>query len=70
MANYQVTIGYRAVITVSVSADSEESAKDKGLSKFIENERKKWFKRQDINLEDDTFGVKGVLNMDETWNTL
>lgn len=68
--NFQVTIGYRAVINVDVKAATEEEAKKKALQLFNEKERGKWFSRQDINLQDDTYGTQGVLNMDETWGML
>lgn len=70
MTNYQITIGYKAVINVDVKADTEEEAKKKALNLFTNKERKKWFNRQDITMQDDTYGVNGILNMDETWNML
>ncbi len=63
--NYQVTIGYRAVITVPVKADSEEEAKEKGLAEFAKS---RTFGK--CNLEDDNYKVQGCLNMDETWNAI
>ena len=68
--NFQVTIGYKAVINVDVKATTEEEAKKKALQVFKDKEHQKWFNRKDINLQDDTFGTQGVLNMDETWNML
>jgi len=67
MENYQVTIGYKAIITVSVKANSEQEAKDLALKKF-EIQKDKMFKTDHVFLEDDNFKADGVLNMDETWN--
>lgn len=70
MKKYQVTIGYKAVITVDVYAENENDAKANALDLFREKEQKKWFKRNDVTLQDDTFGAYGVLDMDKTWNML
>jgi hypothetical protein len=70
MTNYQVTIGYKAVITVDVKADSESEAKEKALDFFKNKERKNWYTRNNIALQDDTFGSYGVIDMDKTWNEL
>ena len=61
--NYQITIAYKAVITVEVKTE----AKELGLKYFQQNRS---FKGKHINLEDDYFKVEGVLNMDKTWNAL
>ena len=37
MTNYQITIGYKAVICVDVKADSEEEGKKKALEIFVKN---------------------------------
>lgn len=34
LTNYQVTIGYKAVLAVTVKAENEEEAKKKGLEEF------------------------------------
>ena len=65
---YQVTIGYKAVLTVAVKADSEQEAKKIGVDVFS-NDRQKMFKGK-CTLEDDSFEAHGVLNMDKTWNNL
>lgn len=70
MENFEVTISYKAVITVNVKAENDEEAKEIGLQKFKDLERKKWYHRQDINLQDDTYKVSGALNMSETWYML
>lgn len=64
---YQITIGYRAVINVSVKAETEAEAKSKGLEIF-RNAKDKMAARVDI--QDDNFAAHGILNMDETWNQL
>ena len=68
MTNYEVTIGYKAVITVSVKADNEENAKEKALSIFGKNRDK--MLQTSLQLQDDSFAAHGIVNMDETWNAL
>ena len=68
MTNYQVTIGYRAIIQIDVKAETEEEAKKKAVNLFTERERSKWFQRKDIMLSDDNYGADGVMNLDNTWN--
>ncbi len=63
---YQVTIGYKAVLTTSVKADSEVDAKAIAMAEF-ENYRNFGNK---IDIQDDNYKVQGVLNMTETWNML
>ena len=70
MTNYQVTIGYKAVINIDVKADSEEKARELALEIFRDKERQKWYNTKNVNLQDDTFSDYGVLDMDETWNQL
>lgn len=70
MTNYQVTIGYKAVITIDVKADSEEAARKEALEIFRDKERKKWYNTKNVNLQDDSFADYGVLDIDETWNQL
>jgi len=67
--NYQVTIGYKAVIGIDVKEISEEEAKRVAIEifKIIKN---KMFHSKDIHLEDDNYKADGCLNMDETWNML
>ena len=69
MKNYQITIGLKSVICVDVKADTEEEAKDKALSIF-RKQKEKMTELNHVNLQDDTYGAHGVLNMDETWNAL
>lgn len=66
-SQYQITIGYKAVITVDVNASSEEEAKKKALES-MKVQRDKMFKVQGFDLQDDNFKADGCLNMDETWN--
>lgn len=68
--NYQVTIGYKAVICIDVKANSEEEARQEAIEIFIDKERKKWYKTRNVHLQDDTFGDHGIVDMDETWNQL
>jgi len=70
MENYQVTIGYKAVIAVSVKAESEQVAKAMALEDFERKERGKWFKGKYIFLQDDSFSVAGAVNMDKSWNAI
>lgn len=68
MKNYNVTIGYRAVISASIKAENEDQAKElalKEIGKFRDGANK-----GKLTLEDDTFSVGGVLDMDLTWNIL
>jgi len=69
MTNYQVTIGYRAVISISVMADNEDEARIKAKEIF-EKEKQKLVNSSKINIEDNRFEADGVLNMDETWKML
>lgn len=63
---YQITIGYKAVITVTVKAENESDAKQLALEEFKDKFQRPGSNK--INIEDDNFKVDGVLNMDETWN--
>lgn len=66
MKNYQITIGYKAVICVNVKASDEKEAKDIAVKKFSKN-KDKMFTRG-IYLQDDNFKADGCLDMDATWN--
>jgi len=68
MTNYDITIGYRAVISVAVKANSEEEAKEKALDEFVKSRNKMIGGK--VLLNDDTFKVHGIVDMDETWNML
>lgn len=67
MTNYQVTIMYKAIITVNISASDEEDAKEIAITEF-EKQRDKMFKTSKTVLEDDNYKANGVLDMDATWN--
>lgn len=69
MKNYELTIGYTAVINVSVKCENEEEAKKLALQSF-NAERNKWYRSKSVNLQDDTYKVAGIVDMDETWNKL
>ena len=68
MTNYDITIGYKAVITVAIKANSEQEAKERAINEFVKA-RDKMISGK-VTLNDDTFKVHGVLDMDETWNML
>lgn len=70
MKNYQVTIGYRAVITVDVKAESEEDARMKALDLFKKKEREPFCNSKGFSLCDDRYAADGVVDMDETWNAI
>lgn len=65
--NYQVTFGYKAIITVDVKAVDENQAKEEAV-KILKANRDKMFRSNNISLQDDNFKPNGILNMDETWN--
>lgn len=65
--NYQVTIGYKAIITIDVKAANETEAKAIAVD-LMKKSKEKMFNRQSVILQDDNFKVDGILNMDETWN--
>jgi hypothetical protein len=66
MTKYQITIGYRAVITVEVKASDEKEAKAIALQKFT-NRKDKFFGKG-IFLADDNYKADGIVDMDATWN--
>lgn len=65
--NYQVTIAYKAIITIDVKADSEDAAKKMAIEK-MGKQRDKMFASNQVSLQDDNYKADGILNMDETWN--
>ena len=69
MAEYQVTIGYKAVIVMTVQADSELDAREFAIDEFTKK-KDKMYAGKGIELQDDNYKSDGVLNMDETWNML
>jgi hypothetical protein len=66
MTKYQITIGYRAVIAVNVTASDEKEAKDIALKKFSKKKEKLY--NNGIELQDDNYKADGILDMDATWN--
>ena len=68
--NYRVTIGYRSIISVDIKADSEDSAKESAIALFKDKELSKWYKTNNITVEDDSYGAYGIINDDMTWNTI
>lgn len=64
--NYQVTIGYKAIITIDVKAENEEQAKKMALEKMRHASDR--MITNTVTLGDDNYKVDGILNMDETWN--
>jgi len=63
-----VTFGYKAVVTVQVKADNEDAAKELAIKQFNDDFRVPG--ANNIVIEDDSFQVGGILNMDETWGML
>lgn len=61
---YQVTVGYKAIVSFFIKAESEEEAKKMALEKVRE------VGIYEGELQDETYGADGVLNMDKTWNML
>jgi len=66
MTNYQITIGFKAVIQLDIKAEDDKSAKELALKK-MDAIRKK-IESNSICVADSNYKVDGVLNMDETWN--
>lgn len=59
---FQVTIGYKAVVNFTVKADDAEAAKKMILDKV----REKGI--YDGELQDETYSAAGILNLDDSWN--
>lgn len=64
--NYQVTIGYKAVIQINTYADNEIEAKEIALEAF--KKRKDKIVNSFTEISDDYFKVDGCVDMDATWN--
>lgn len=64
--NYQVTIGYKAVLTMDVKAENEEEAKKLAIEEFNDY---RYFGNK-LVLHDDSYGPHGIVNLDKTWNQL
>ena len=69
MKIYQITIGYKAVISVELKADNEEDAKEKGI-KMFEKKRDQIFSDHRISLSDDRCNVDGIIDMSATYYML
>jgi hypothetical protein len=67
--NYQITIGYKAVICVDVVAENEKDAKEIALADF-KHAMEKAFKTRNVHLQDEYYKADGILDMDATWNAL
>jgi hypothetical protein len=65
---YQITIGYKAVITVDINANDEAEAKKLALAEFTDKFCRGGSNK--INIQSDNYKVDGIINMDETWNIL
>lgn len=67
MKKYQVTFGYRAVITVDVKAKTEEEAKEKATD-IMKKRRDKMYVAGKLEIQDDNFKPNGILDVDATWS--
>ncbi len=67
MKNYQITIGYKAIIQVEVKAKNEESAKEKAIVQ-MDKIQSKINSSKNTELVEDNFKADGVLDLDNTWN--
>lgn len=65
---YEAMYNYKVEITVGIKANSEQEAKEKAINEFVKN-RDKMFNSK-VDLQDDTYKVYGICDMDETWNML
>jgi len=63
--NYEVTIGYTAVLTVAIKANSEKEAKEK--AEEIVKRRRDKIAGEGLTLQDDNFRADGIIDMDRTW---
>lgn len=62
---YQITVGYKAIVCFTIKAENEEEAK-----KIILERVKEEGIYKDSELEDETYGAYGVLNLDRTWGDM
>jgi hypothetical protein len=67
MKNYSVTVGYKAVIDISVKANSEKEAREFAKS-LIGISEKKFTKVKGVEINDSSYDAHGVVDMDATWN--
>jgi hypothetical protein len=58
---------FKGQITNQLLNENEQEAKEKAKEFFTKN---RFFKSSKITIEDDSYNIHGVLNMDETWNML
>ena len=68
MTNYEIIIGYKAVISVNVEAINEEDAKKIALEKFRKQKDK--FNKNGVTIQDDNFNTHGITDYDKTWGML
>lgn len=69
MTNYQLTIGYKAILHINVKAESEKEAKEIALT-VMNTVQDRINKTKNVELGDDNYKVGGIIDMDETWNML
>ncbi len=65
MKNYEITIGYKAVISVSVKASDEKEAKEIAIKKFANKKGK--INSGGVSIQDDHYKADGIVDMDATW---
>lgn len=63
---FQVTIGYTAVITMSVRAKNREEAQQIAESQFKQDK----FQCKNLLVEGDTWSVEGITNITKTWGKI
>jgi putative cell wall-binding protein len=67
MTNYEITIGYKAVLVIKIKAIDEKQAKEKALE-AMKKVQDKINSVKEVSISDDNYKVDGILDMDETWN--
>lgn len=60
---FQVTVGYKAVVCFTVKAENEDEAKKIALD-IVKNDG--IYTKSE--LQDETYSADGILNLDKTWN--
>lgn len=65
--NYQVTITYKAVVIVSVKAESESIAKERAIDLFSKTKK---FDSKKIDIQVEETNTCGCLNMDKSYNLI
>lgn len=68
-AQFEIIIGYKAVVSVYINAENEDEAK-KQASEIFEKSKNKKFYNKYITLQDDNTVIAGAVNMDKAWNSL